>query len=214
VVNDNYRSGYPQAQLDAIIADLQKRLAAANGTNVSRDLDELAPGARLPRARRSSLRLTIVTWLLLFLFFLLFGIVTAWHAASDLPGTYSHLEAEGIRATATFAGCRVIDVRHHECRLTLDFRGRTRTWTYAEDYPQFDGTPVGAPVDVLVDPKHPTTVYSAHDVAVRYDAGFGALAIVGIVFAVLGFLGLAFLLWLQHLTAAARSRLSRDSIHP
>ena len=56
--------------------------------------------------------------------------------------------------------------------------------------------------------NHSATVYTEHDVAIRYDAGFSALAIVGIAFAVAGFLGLAFLLWLQHLAGVARSRFS------
>lgn len=104
-------------------------------------------------------------------------------------------------------GCRVTGVRHHECKLTL----AGRTWTYSEDYPQFNGLATGAPVEVLVDPRRPTTVYTAHDVAVRSDAGFGVLAIVGIVFAVAGFLGLAFLLWLQHLARVTRSRFSGNA---
>lgn len=196
VVNDNYRSGYSTAQVDAITADLQDRLAAANGNAVSREVD--TPASR----QRVRSRLTIVVWSLVCLFFLILGTVSAWNAAIGLPRTYSHLEAHGVRETATFAGCRVVDVRQNECRLTLS----GRTWTYSKDYPQFNGLTAGAPVAVLVDPKHPTTVYTAHDVTVRYNAGFGPLAVLGVVFAVLGFLGLAFLLWLQHLAAVARSR--------
>jgi Bacterial PH domain len=211
VVNDNYRSGYSQVQLDAIVADLQERLAAANGTSVSRELARPVPGSVEPRARRASRRVTIGVWSVCCLFLLIFGIVTAWQAAAGLPRTYSRLDTHGVHATATFAGCRVTGVRHHECRLMLVFGGRTRTWTYPEDYPQFNGLAVGAAVDVLVDPNHSATVYTEHDVAIRYDAGFGALAIVGIAFAVAGFLGLAFLLWLQHLAAVARSRFSGNA---
>jgi hypothetical protein len=201
VVNDNYRSGYTHAQVESIVADLQDRLAAANGTSVSR---ELATGSQ---ARRRSMRVTVAVWFTLCLFFLVFGIVTLWHAASGLPRTYSHLDDHGVHENATFAGCRVIDIREHQCRLTL----AGRTWTYSEDYRQFSGLEIGAAVDVLVDPKHPATVYTSHDVAVRYDAGFGALAIFGIVLAVIGFLGLAFLLWLQHLAAVTRSRFSGNA---
>jgi Bacterial PH domain len=201
VVNDNYRSGYSQARIDAIVADLQDRLAAANGTTVSRELDRPARGV-VPHAR-----LTVVVWSVVCVFFLVFGIVTAWQAASGLPRTYSRLDTYGVHATATFAGCRVTGLRHHECSLTL----AARTWTYPEDYPQFNGLAKGAPVDVLVDPHHPTTVYTAHDVAVRYDAGFGPLAIFGIVLAVAGFLGLAFLLWVQHLARVTRSRFSGNA---
>jgi hypothetical protein len=201
VVNDNYRSGYTHAQVDAIVADLQERLAAANGTRVSR---ELVTGSR---ARRRSMRATAAVSSVVCLFFLVFGIVTTWNAASGLPKTYSKLSAHGVVETATFAGCRVVDVREHECRLSL----AGRTWRYPEDYSQFSGLALGAPVDVLVDPKHPATAYTAHDVAIRFDAGFGPLAILGIVFAVAGFLGLAFLLWLQHFAAVTRSRFSGNA---
>lgn len=200
VVNDNYRSGYSEAQVDAIIADLQDRLAAANGTTVNRALDK---PARIKPARA---RLTLVAWFIVCLFFLVLGAIASWNAAEGLPKTYSRLDAHGAHETATFAGCRVVDVRQHECRLTL----AGRTWTYSEDYPQFNGLAAGNPVAVLVDAKHPTTVYTAHDVAVRYDAGFGPLAILGIVFAAGGFLGLVFLLWLQHLAGAARRKLSGE----
>jgi hypothetical protein len=202
VVNTNYRSGYTQAQVDAIVSDLQNRLAAANGTGVSRELERPAPGSR-----PSGLQTTVVAWSVVCVFFLIFGAITAWHAAAGLPKTYSHLSAEGIAETATFAGCRVTGVRRHECRLTL----AARTWTYSEDYPQFNTLPIGAPIDVLVDPRHATTIYTAHDVASRYDAGFSALAIFGIMLAVAGFLGLVFLLWLQHLARVARSRFSGNA---
>jgi hypothetical protein len=202
VVNTNFRSGYSQARMDAIVADLQERLAAANGTSVSRELERPARGSR-----NMGFRTTIVVWSVVCGFFLILGVVTAWNAAAGLPRTYSSLDAHGVHETATFAGCRVIDVREHECRLSL----AGRTWKYSEDYPQFSGLGLGAPVDVLVDPKHPATVYTAHDVALRYDAGFGPLAIFGIVLAVAGFLGLAFLLWLQHLAAVTRSRFSGNA---
>jgi len=202
VVNTNYRSGYTQAQVDTIVTDLQDRLAAANGTSVSRELERPAT-----ESRAAGSRTTTVVWSVVCVFLLILGIVTAWNAAAGLPRTYSHLDANGLHKTATFAGCRVTGVRDHECRLTL----ASRTWKYSEDYPQFNGLAPGAPVDVLVDPKHPTTVYTAHDVAVRYNAGFGALAIFGIVLAVAGFLGLVFLLWLQHLAAVTRSRFSGNA---
>lgn len=49
---------------------------------------------------------------------------------------------------------------------------------------------------MLVDPEHPAVVYTVHDVAVRYGAGFGGLEILGVGLTVAGLLGLGFFfLW-------------------
>lgn len=209
VVTDDVRSGYPRERVEEIIADLQERRAAATGTRVDRELDRAEPGVE-PRARRVSRRIQRATWVLLCLFFVVFGTTTAWHAASDLPRTYSHLRTHGVRATAVFAGCRVVGLRDHECRLSLTYRGHTRTWSYPEEFSQFDHLPVGAPVAVLVDPEHPTTVFTVHDVEVRSNAGFGVLAVFGIVLAVAGVLGLG-LYWSRRRREARHRRLVAEA---
>lgn len=195
VVTDDVRSGYSPRRVREIVADLQDRLAAANGTPVDRELDHASRPDVEPRARRVSRRVQQATWFLLCLFLVAFGIATAWNAASDLPHTYSRLSSQGVRATAIFVGCRVTGIGDDECRLSLTYQGHTRVWSYSEDFPQFDHLPVGAPVDVLVDPKHPTTVYTVHDVAARYNAGFGGLEIAGIAMAVVGVLGFGWSFW-------------------
>lgn len=144
------------------------------------------------------------------IFFIAYGIATTWHAVSGLPTTYSRLRAHGVSATAMFAGCSG-NLRLRNCRLALTFHGRTRRWRYPEDYRQFDRLPLGAPVAVLIEPRDPGTVYTVHDVDVRYDAGFSASAVFGVVLAAAGFLGLAFLLWLRRLAHVARSRLSGNA---
>lgn len=187
VVTDDVRSGYSSQRVAEIVAGLQERLVAATESGVAREPEFVLE----PRARRNSLRLMNAMWLLVSAFFVIFGLVTAWQAAFGLPATYSRLGSHGVRATATFAGCRVTGIRDHECRLSLAYRGKTRTWRYREDFAQFDGLLVGAVVPVLVDPAHTTTVYTVHDVEERYNAGFGVLGIFGIVLAGVGGAGLA-----------------------
>ena len=82
------------------------------------------------------------------------------------------------------------------CRISLAYDGRARTWTYSEDYSQFSHLMVGAAIEVLVDPTDPTNVYTAHDVEVRFNAGWGRLAITSIAIAVVGALGLVYIIWL------------------
>jgi hypothetical protein len=55
---------------------------------------------------------------------------------------------------------------------------------------------VGSPEDVILDPTDPSTVYTAHDVEVRFNAGWGALAVTGVAIAVLGGAGLIYIGWL------------------
>src|SRR5262249_8540831 len=75
------------------------------------------------------------------------------------------------------------------CRLSVTYRGETRRWDYQDDYPQFDHLEVGAPVPVLLDPNHPTTVYTVHDVDTNDNAGLvsltGLVALVGVLIGLL-----------------------------
>jgi hypothetical protein len=199
-LSDAVRSGYSPKRVGEIVSDLQERLRVANGSSVVPDLALTSE----PRARRTSRSVTRAAWILVCAFFVVFGIATAWKAAFGLPRTYSRLASHGVRATATFAGCRVTGIRRHECRLSLADDGSTRTWNYPQDFPQFDHLLVGAVVQVLVDPDHPATVYTVHDVDARYDAGFGVLGIFGIVLAVIGALGFAWNLWSKPRLGAKR----------
>jgi hypothetical protein len=197
VVTDDFKTGYSSSRVEEMIEDLQDRLALATGTEVDRRLEApRRPGVE-PRTRSLSRRVQVMAPLLVWVFLLVFGIVITVNATSNLPHTYSYLRSHGVPATATFAGCRVTGIRDHQCRLTLTYLDRARTWTYSEDYSQFDRLPFGAPVAVLVDPRHPGTVYTAHDVETRFNAGLGPLAILGIVFAIVGTLGLGafFVVW-------------------
>lgn len=205
VLSDGAR-GYPPERLQEIVSDLRERLAAATGTVDRGDAAPSTPDKTSADGGRKAGWAPHVMWVLVCGFLLVFGAATTWHAWKDLPHAYSRLRAEGVPATARFAGCSVVDLRTHHCRLTLTYRGTTRTWTYPQDYPQFLALATGAPVPVLVDPDHPSTVYTAHDVEAGYDAGLGGLSVFGVAVTVLGAIGLAFSLWLLRLSAAAGRR--------
>jgi len=119
------------------------------------------------------------------LFFIGFGGVTAWQSLITLPRTYDRLRMVGQHATA-----RLVKCAHRGCTLELSFGGRRREWLYAQDKHQFAGLAPGAPVDVLVDPRRPTTVYTTVDVTRNTNAGWSGLTIFSLVLFTLGLLGL------------------------
>lgn len=112
------------------------------------------------------------------------GLVAALLPPSRPPAEYARLSAHGTRAEARFAGCYV--TKPANCRLALAYAGKTRTWTYPQDYAQFSGVHTGDPVPVLVDPRDPLQVYTVHDVEVRYMPGFSGRRGVGIVAVIFG----------------------------
>lgn len=90
-------------------------------------------------------------------------------------------------------------------RLRADYRGRTRTWDYGDNFPQFAGLAIGAPIAVLLDPAHPTTVYTAHDVESNVNAGrFNAPVIFGVALAAIGAVMIAFVFRLRRRFAEPR----------
>jgi Protein of unknown function (DUF3592) len=119
------------------------------------------------------------------LFFVGFGGVTAWQSLITLPRTYDRLRTDGQHATA-----RIVKCAHHGCTLELSFGGRTRRWLYDQDKHQFAGLGPGAPVDVLVDPHRPSTVYTTVDVTRKTNAGWSGLTIFSLVLLTIGLFGL------------------------
>jgi hypothetical protein len=194
VLADDVRSGYTPEQLASIVGDLRDRLAAAGGGASFDDVAE-SPSRSEAGGRRLARSVPAVSWVVLCLFLVVLGVVEVVNATVSRPAAYARLEHRGVGATALFAGCRVVDLRTHVCRLTLTYGGSTRTWRYSEDFPQFRHLAVGASVPVLVDPAHPATVYTVHDVRSGDNAGFGVLAAFGLVLAALGIAGLAFFAW-------------------
>jgi len=207
------RNGYSSDELERIVGQLRERLATITGTVDRGKTVDLGGGATFdleniptspPRGRRFADGMTIWAPVVVGLFFIGFGSWTAWDGATRRPHVYAQLRAHGVRLTAQFAGCP----SRHECRLTVRYQGRTRTWGYGDDYPQFDNLAIGAPVAVLLDPAHPTTVYTAHDVETNVNSGrFSAPVIFGVTFAGFGAVIIALVLRLRRKVASpARPR--------
>jgi hypothetical protein len=202
VLSDNVETGgNPSERVSAIVADLRTRLEAHTGIRSTPSkavaLDdgttvdpELIPAVSV-RARRAGrqLKWTFGSMVVLGLFFIGLGISTIVDAGQR-PHTYAVLRDHGVRLDARFAGCGHVDrfdknERDDVCRLTVRYLGRTRTWDYQDDYPQFDHIAVGALVPVLLDPNHPATVFTVRDVDTNDNAG---------VFSITGLFGIGMVL--------------------
>jgi hypothetical protein len=103
------------------------------------------------------------------------GLVTSFVTR---PHAYDVLDSRGIVRQATVVECKagLGGGRGRACKLSLLYAGSTRTWVYGENSAQFDGLAAGAQVEVLVDPRHPDTVYPRTDVAARTNTGWGPVA--------------------------------------
>ena len=147
-------------------------------------------------------------WIVLCLFFVGFGASLIWKSEHGLPAAYARLRAHGVPATAHLVRCApgTGGGRGVGCRLSLG----DRTWDYPEDSAQFRGLPAGAPVAVLVDPHHPTTVYTVHDVDRRTNAGIGSPVLwFGVVLIAAGLGGLVWFFRLSRRAGTSRARRRR-----
>jgi hypothetical protein len=168
--------------------------------------------------RRARHRLAFygVIWVLLCLFFVVFGAFDVWGSYHRLPHTYARLRAHGMPATASLVKCApgIGGGRGVGCRVSLGFAGHVRTWNYPEDAHQFDGLRAGAPIPVLVDPSEPTTVYTVRDVERRTNAGASSPVLwFGVVLVGIGLAGFAWLVRLAGVLPriAGAPRLRRSS---
>jgi hypothetical protein len=203
VVTDDARNGYSSWQIEGIVHELRARQDGAGGAGERGDVAGLwdLPAER-PRSRRVVESLPTVTAVLVCGFLAVFGAAAAWNAIHRQPAVYAQLKAYGVPVWASFAGCSIAGIKDEHCRLSLAYEGRSRTWTYREDYTQFRGLAVGAPVSVLVDPAHPTTVYTARDVASGYGTGLGVMFFFGVGLALAGLLGLVWFVRFERRVAA------------
>jgi hypothetical protein len=134
-------------------------------------------------------------------FFVVFGAFKIRESYDTLPHAYERLRTNGVRVNAALVRCAPGIGGGHGvgCRLSLRYHGGVRTWDYPEDSRQFERLPVGSQVPVLVDPDHPATVYTVHDVAASTNTGIGSPVLwFGVV--LLG-LGLTGLVWVVRLFA-------------
>jgi hypothetical protein len=157
--------------------------APLRSMNVLDEISGLAKQPSLQHARSTSPVWPLLALALMSLVLIGSGIAVIREATTNQPRTYRQLRSHGVGLTAQFAGCP----NRLDCRLTLSYDGRSRTWKYSADYAQFDHLSVGAPVPVLLDPAHPNTVYTVHDVQTNQNTGLG-FASVGLGLIALGLL--------------------------
>lgn len=145
---------------------------------------------------RKRLRFYVIVWVLVCLFFVVYGAFLAWDSYGRLPHTYARLRAHGVRTTAKLVECApgIGGGRGIGCRLSVRFGSLLRTWNYPEDSGQFRGLPVGSAIPVLVDPSNPKTIYTVHDVERRTNAGVTSPVFwFGIILAAVGLAGFSWL---------------------
>lgn len=218
VLSDNVTAGgYSREQTSEIVARLRATFEEKTGIHDSSRMIDLGHGRAVDadslggsdlavsRAKRQ-LRWGMWTWIV-------FGVVLVGVGASmvanaaERPHVYAQLRRDGVALSAVFDGCGPVDRFDHKdivCRLSLDYLGRTRRWDYSDDYRQFDHLIVGDPVPVLLDPSHPATVYTVHDVAINDNSG--VLSIFGLFGIGMIALGLASLAFIFRIRRDARQR--------
>jgi hypothetical protein len=104
----------------------------------------------------------------------------SWETLLARPAAYETLRTSGALANAR------VNCSDDPCTLTYTYAGRTHKNGYDNDRRQFGPSRYAL---VLIDPKHPKTMYTVHDVQRNTNAGFGAFGI----FCLLATVGLAIL---------------------
>jgi hypothetical protein len=95
--------------------------------------------------------------------------IAAATAIFERPQTYRALSDHGVVTLATF------DCDGDNCDLTYTYAGRTHTNRYGNDLDQFSHRPPRTLV--LVDPNHPATMFTVHDVQHTTNAGLGVFSV-------------------------------------
>jgi Protein of unknown function (DUF3592)/Bacterial PH domain len=209
VLSNNIRAGgYSAEHTSETVSKLRATLQEKTGIHDSAGMIDLGNGRAVDaaslggsalaiRRTRRELRVGLWTAIVCGLTFVAIGASMVANAAQR-PHVYARLRKDGVLTTAQFEGCSPVDRfdnRDIVCRLSLTYLGRTRRWDYRDDYRQFDHLAIGDPVPVLVDPAHPTIVYTVHDVDSNDNAGvFSVVGIVGMAMIVLGLASLVFVM--------------------
>jgi hypothetical protein len=95
--------------------------------------------------------------------------IAAATAIFQRPQTYRALADHGVLTLATFHCDR------DDCDLTYTYAGREHTNRYGNDLDQFSHWPPRTLV--LVDPNHPATMFTVHDVQHGTNAGLGVFSV-------------------------------------
>lgn len=159
----------------------------------------------VPVRGRRAWPITFVVLPLLAIFFVALGVHIVYDSAYGLGRRYDVLRQRGVQVDGQVVTCApgIGGGRGVGCRVRLVYGSSTRTWNYPENTSQFERTPPGSPVQMLVDPQHPSTAYTVRDVEDRTNAGTGPLLGLGVVYVVVGLAGL---LWSVRLVHRLRHR--------
>ena len=141
------------------------------------------------RTRRRR-RVALAFWWLVPVVCVAIAVWGTYETMFKLHRDYTVLEQRGARETATFAGCT--GGRDDDCRLRLP--GIPAGWDYRQNFDQFSGLSIGAPVEVVIDPEDPHRRYTAADVQGHTNEGFGVLFGFSIIIGLVGFAAVPFLL--------------------
>lgn len=136
-------------------------------------------------------------------FLVAFGAHIVYESAYGLGHQYDVLKQRGVEVDGQLVNCApgIGGGRGVGCRVRLLYQSSARTWDYPEDASQFDRLQPGDAVPMLVDPRRPSTAYTVRDVQQRTNAGVGAVLALGLVYVVVGVIGL---LWSARLISRLR----------
>ncbi|MDP9258904.1 MAG: hypothetical protein M3Q31_20485, partial [Actinomycetota bacterium] len=95
--------------------------------------------------------------------------IAAAAAIFQRPQTYRSLADHGVLTLAT------VHCGRDDCDLTYTYAGRKHTNRYGNDLDQFSHWPPRTLV--LVDPSHPATMFTVHDVHLGTNAGLGVYSV-------------------------------------
>ena len=131
------------------------------------------------------MRVALAFWWLIPVGFIGIAVWGTYETTFKLRRDYAVLDQRGVQVTARFAGCT--GGQDSKCRLRLP--GSPTAWDYGQNFDQFAGLTIGAPVEVLIDAEDPDRRYTAVDVHRRTNQGVGVLFGFSIVLGLAGFAG-------------------------
>jgi hypothetical protein len=105
-----------------------------------------------------------------------------WNTFVTRPAAYEALRHRGMLANARV---HCTHGANDNCTLTYTYARHRHKNSYGNDYSQFGLNPY---VLVLIDPEHPATMYTVHDVQRNTNTGFGVFGI----FCLLGIAGVGY----------------------
>jgi hypothetical protein len=138
-------------------------------------------------------RVVVTIWLAVGLSIVAAGAWLTWGAVVGRSDDYARLRKVGVPVTGQIESCTEPAVSltspvrtKPRCTVSVRFGGVTRTWQYPGSATQFETREPGGGVAMILDPDHPATAYTVHDVKQGSGSGWGGTAYLGLVLAAFG----------------------------